>query len=300
MSNNSSKSNSNSYKTFANISLEFRPAKGRKTPACWLALPPKICADAVPLIAVHGINRNARDQAEQYAKRALEQGRPVIAPLFDKDNWRHYQQVVRKNRPDVALLALLDELRLAGIWQTRTFELAGYSGGAQFAHRFAMLYPHLISRLSVASAGWYTFPDNMVFPRGLGLRSGRSDGWGPHMEASLDQFLKLPIQVYVGSKDNIRDPNTRSGANIDQHQGTNRLTRATRWVTALKLAAEERNIKENINLKLLLDCRHDFIDCVKKGGLDALVIPDMEISSASEYQSRETKSIPAKTAMGTT
>ena len=140
--------------------LQHRVAEARGDLSCWLALPPEISIDAPPLVAVHGIRRGARDQASHFAARAAALGRPVIAPLFDVKAWPRYQQVVHRERADLALLALMTELRLAGIWRTRSFELFGYSGGAQFAHRFAMLYPHLVERLTVASAGWYTFPDN--------------------------------------------------------------------------------------------------------------------------------------------
>ena len=38
-------------------------------------------------------------------------------------------------------------------------DLVGFSGGAQFAHRFAMLYPGCVRRVVVAAAGWYTYID---------------------------------------------------------------------------------------------------------------------------------------------
>lgn len=254
--------------------LEQRRAKGRKALDCWIALPPEISTDAPPIVAVHGIQRGVRNQAALYAARAAALGRPVIAPLFDEKRWPHYQRVVRRKRADLALLALLSELRLAGIWRTRTFELAGYSGGAQFAHRFAMLYPHLVSRLTVAAAGWYTFPDEEAFPYGLAARPGRTDDWGPKLAAGLDRFLGLPIQVCVGAEDNIVDPNTRSGPEIDRQQGADRVTRAGRWADALRRAAAERGIQPTVSLAVLPDCGHDFQACVERGGLDRVVLPD--------------------------
>ena len=255
------------------FTLLRRSAKDGGALACWLALPHRISSEASPLVAVHGIRRGARDQAELFAARAAAQGRPVIAPLFDEENWPRYQQVVRKKRADLALLALLAELRLADIWRTPSFDLAGFSGGAQFAHRFAMLYPELVARLTVASSGWFTFPDDRRFPYGLAARPGRADEWGPRLAAGLDRFLGLPIQVCVGAEDNVTDINTRSGPKIDRQQGKDRVTRAKRWAMALRRVAQERGIAPLVRLAVLPECGHDFRACVLKGGLDSWVLP---------------------------
>ncbi len=252
----------------------FRGAKGRGAPACWLALPPRLSPEAPPLVAIHGIRRGARDQAVRYAARAAALGRAVIAPLFDAHDWPRYQQVVHKGRADLALLALMGELRSRGIWRTPSFDLAGYSGGAQFAHRFAMLYPDLVRRLTVAAAGWYTFPDDAAFPYGVGTRPGSRHDWGPWFAAGLDTFLGLPIRVCVGAEDRLADPNLRRGPDIDRRQGTDRITRARRWVAALGEAAHSRGIAPRVGLTVLPGCGHDFPDCVQHGGLDRLVLAE--------------------------
>ena len=260
----------------SNVTLLHRPAKGRGALGCWLALPHEISADAPPLVAIHGIRRRAQVQAELFGARATALGRPVIAPLFDERSWRRYQQVVRNKRADLALLALMMELRLADIWRTRTFELVGYSGGGQFVHRFAMLYPQLIARLTVVSAGWFTFPDDAAFPYGLAARPGRSDDWGPRLAAGLNRFLRLPIQVCVGAHDNVSDAHTRSTPEIDRQQGPDRMARAKRWVSALREAAVARGIDPCVSFEVLPNSGHDFHDCVRQGGLDRLVLPDAE------------------------
>jgi poly(3-hydroxybutyrate) depolymerase len=260
----------------ADFTLIYRPAKGRGALACWLALPAEIAAGAAPLVAVHGIQRGADDQAVLFGARAAALGRPVIAPLFDSDRWPRYQRVVHNGRGDLALLTLMTDLRLAGIWQSPRFELAGFSGGAQFAHRFAMLYPHLLSRLTVAAAGWYTFPDDTAYPYGLGARPGRTDDWGPRFAAGLHRFLRLPIQVCVGAEDCTPDDNTRSGVEIDAQQGGDRKTRATRWAEALHTAANARGFAPQVSFSVLPDCGHDFGNCVRYGGLDRLVLPAAE------------------------
>ncbi len=273
------------------FTLQHRPARGQKALGCWLALPKEMAADAVPLVAVHGIRRGARDQARFYGERAAALGRPVIAPLFDTKRWSRYQQVVRRQRADLALLALLRDLQLAGICQSRKFDMAGYSGGAQFVHRFAMLYPHLVSRLTVASAGWYTFPDTAAFPCGLAERPGRPDDWGPRMAAGLDKFLQIPIQVCVGAEDNLQDSNTRSGPEIDAQQGKDRLSRAANWTVALRATARQRRLSPDIQLKVLPDCGHDFRACITRGGLDRLAMPDVENLGGVVFQSRQIDSL---------
>ncbi len=279
------------------VTLLYRPAKGKDALSCWLAIPSNMSTDASPIVAVHGIRRGAKQQAEALAPRAAALGRPVIAPLFDKVNWPKYQQVVRGKRADLALLELMTELRLAGTWRTRSFELCGYSGGAQFAHRFAMLYPQLVTRLTVSSAGWYTFPDDAAFPYGLKKRPGKTKDWGPRLAAGLDQFLQIPVQVCVGEEDSVSDANTRHGPEIDAQQGRDRLTRARRWSAAFCQAASERGLTPRITLSVMPNCGHDFQDCVQYGGLDRLILPgvlDAAQEQAGLYRQQQEAGLAAK------
>ncbi len=256
--------------------LVHRPARGRRGLSCWMVLPNSVAPDAVPLIAVHGIQRGAYEKASRLRRRAEALGRPLIAPLFDRETWPHYQQLVRKGRADLALLALLEELRMEGIWQTSQFDLFGHSGGAQFSHRFAMLYPHLVKRLIVGAAGWYTFPDATEFPLGLAARQDKRDDWGPRMEAGLERFLRLPIRIYVGEHDSQPDDNTRSGPEIDRQQGLDRLTRAKRWSRAIQEAAKARGLRPDVSLQVLPGCTHHFSDCITRSELTHLVLPDSD------------------------
>jgi pimeloyl-ACP methyl ester carboxylesterase len=238
-----------------------------------MALPHRIAPEAAPLVAVHGIHRQPEAQARAFASRAAAQGRVVIAPMFDAAEWPRYQQVVLGGRADLALLDLMQELRLAGIVRTRQISLAGYSGGAQFAHRFAMLYPHLVERLTVTAAGWYTFPEGVPFPYGLGVRKGRTR-WGTRIAVGLEAFLSLPIEACVGTADNMPDENTRRRPRLDERQGPDRVTRATRWVEALSAASAARGIASRARLRLLAGCGHDFGQCVARGGLACIALPD--------------------------
>lgn len=168
----------------------------------------------------------------------------------------------------------MTELQDAGIWRTRKFDLFGFSGGAQFAHRFAMLHPGVVSRLITSSAGWYTFPDNTAFPYGLAPHPGRCDSWAPRLTAKLDQFLALPMHVCVGADDNIPDRNTRSGPEINAQQGLHRRARASRWAQAIHSAAQARKIPSSVEFVALPSCGHNFRTCITRGGLDRIVVSD--------------------------
>lgn len=253
----------------ADFRLVFRPAPHADALACWLALPEWIDRRAPALVAVHGIRRGAEEQAALFAPRAAALGRVVIAPLFDAQRWSRYQRL--GDGAEAALLDLLERLGDDAVAPLDRFDLFGFSGGAQFAHRFAMLHPERIARLCVASAGWYTFADTAPYPYGLGATAS-SGARAARMRSRLDAFLRLPIDVCVGARDDRRDANLRSGDALDRQQGRNRRARASRWSEALAIEAAVRGVVPHIRLAVLPGCGHDFRRCAQRGGLAERVL----------------------------
>jgi pimeloyl-ACP methyl ester carboxylesterase len=254
-------------------SLRFRPGRGAAEPPAWLVEPTRPRPDARPLVAVHGITRDAEGQARLLADRAVAQGRTLVAPLFSKDAFPRYQLASCKRRADRALLNLLDALAADGTILPGPVDLAGFSGGAQFAHRFGWLYPHRIGRLTVTAAGWWTFPDAAPFPYGLGPAAEGHRDEPRWLRANAIDFLDREIVVVVGALDCVPDANTRSGGLIDGQQGADRVTRAQRWTAAMRAAAERYGLEPRISLTVLPDCGHDFHSCVD-AGLDRLILAD--------------------------
>jgi pimeloyl-ACP methyl ester carboxylesterase len=247
---------------------------------CWLYVPENLDSSLAPLVAVHGVGRGARNQARQFMQRARDQGRLVVAPLFDTERWAGYQRIAaRGQRADLALLTLLDSVTFQTGVSTRRVAMFGYSGGAQFAHRFAMLHPHRVERLCVCASGWYTWPSatEQAFPHSTG--STRRRRLGEAAESNLGRFLQIPLQVAVGERDNVVDALTRSNVLLDAQQGTHRLQRAQRWVQALQQLAEKRGLRPNARLTVLPDAGHDFRECMRSGLLGSLAMPEAQLHS---------------------
>jgi len=243
--------------------IAWRAPTGREGLGCWIVQPKTPRPGATPLLAIHGINRGADGLAGAFAAQAAAEGRTVIAPLFAEENWRGYQRLVAPRRADLALMALLEDLRLSGVIGAGRVDLFGYSGGAQCAHRFAMLHPQQVRRLSACAAGWWTFPDAAAFPYGHG---GAADGWGARMAAALPEFLRLDIAVSVGGDDDRPDPAMRSAPAIDAQQGRSRLERARRWTGALIAAAATRGLPApKVSFTVLPGAGHDFTACARAG-----------------------------------
>lgn len=233
--------------------------------------------DAVPLLLLHGISRDAEALFEAFLPAANAAGRIVIAPEFTKEAWRVFQRITAKTRPDIALLELLTFLRASGVIDSTPVEVFGFSGGAQLAHRFAMLYPHMISSLHISSAGWYTLPrSDIPYPYGLSTEGAEAKDliWQRRMMQGLDAFLRLPISISVGSLDNQwEDPTLRRNEALDASQGSDRLTRAKSYQDALETAAKERGIIASVRFNELPGCGHDAIQCIETGGLIDRVLP---------------------------
>ncbi|SIS44282.1 hypothetical protein SAMN05421760_101602 [Neptunomonas antarctica] len=208
------------------------------------------------IIAVHGISRNSIEQIEAYSLLAEKHGLWLLAPEFSEENFPGYQRLAKdplSPRSDLALNRLLLAYKTQRNITDLKIHLCGYSGGAQFAHRYALLHPYNLASLTLVSAGWYTFPnDQQRFPRGL-------DNWPLWLgTARLKEFLNIPTIVMVGSKDTIRDGSLRTSERLDRDQGINRLQRAEAWVNAANRAKEQQHLPADITLHLMPKQRHDF------------------------------------------
>lgn len=225
-----------------------------------------------PLVALHGISRNIHHMTEQLSTAALEFGRVVVLPHFEKKGWKVFQRISNNSRPDSALLGLLSVLRQMDLVDDGAVDLFGFSGGAQLAHRFAMLYPEQVKQLHLGSAGWYTLPDKrLAYPLGLGASHSGDTHWGECMSSGLRRFLNKPISVYVGSADVNVDGALRNTPSVNASQGKNRVERALAYVALLQEMQEEMRLRHRATLEIIKDCGHSFRQCSRKGGLSARV-----------------------------
>ena len=233
----------------------------------YYCVPGRADPSARPLVAVHGVSRNAPEQVAAFAART---GRVVVAPLFRTKHWPHYQWVRRRGRrADEAFMAALDDLAARTGVSVDRVDMFGFSGGSQFAHRFAMLHPGRVGRLALASAGWYTFPFRKdPFPYGIAPDGAEL----PQIGRRLDDFLQIPTLVTVGAADTERDPGLRKEPIVDLRQGLTRVERGVRWVVAVRRKAERAGIPTAIEFRTVAGCGHSFDDCVDKGGLADQVV----------------------------
>ncbi len=228
-----------------------------------LATPADDCEGAPVLVAVHGVSRNAREQAEAFSRVATRCGFVVVAPYFSRNRFRAYQRLGldRKgpvSKPVAALYEVLDEITTRTGADTSRVFLFGYSGGGQFAHRLAMRHPERVRGVVMGAPGWTTFPDPAIpFPRGL----------GDMPELRPERFLRVPALVLVGDRDNVRDPALNRSLQIDTQQGMHRIERGRRWVRSMQRAARLRGMPADFRFDLLPDCGHSFEECVRQGRL---------------------------------
>ncbi len=251
--------------------VQYRTLAGAEGVGYYLFLPAEMRAGAPLLVSVHGISRNAREHVHAFAAEAEARGVAILAPLFDKTNFRGFQRLWPSPREgglssERALCAMLDDARAqAGVADER-IHLFGHSGGAQFAHRFAMVHPERVVRYAVSAAGWYTMPDlARAYP--YGMKPGRRVPADARFD--IDAFLRIPACAYVGERDTIRDRALNTAPAIDSHQGTSRLERAESWIAAMTTAARWRGLETPFALHVLPDSGHDFADMVRAGLAEA-------------------------------
>ncbi|RNE66453.1 alpha/beta fold hydrolase [Cryobacterium tepidiphilum] len=232
-----------------------------------------------PLVLIHGSRRNTGRMFRAFLPHATTLGMPLIVPTFPVDAFPGYQRLAGAAGPLSALRALESTLadadNVLGL-STDRVALCGFSGGAQFAHRFALYAPGRVRRVVAASAGYYTYlDDNRPFPYGI-RPSILSAGERPDVEA----FLRLPIHVLVGELDVERTGTLATGGGLDQAQGDNRLARALRWVDHLESVASVRHRPSRVSFDLLPGTAHSFTSAVHRGDLVSRVVDFVHRSQA--------------------
>jgi pimeloyl-ACP methyl ester carboxylesterase len=228
-------------------------------------IPRSGATDARILVSVHGISRNAHEQAIMFAPYCERFGIVLIVPRFTRDQHSGYQQLGQRGqgaRADHVLEQCVAEVALLTGVDPSQFSLFGYSGGAQFAHRYVMAYPHRVARAAIAAAGWYTFPDHTErYP--YGIRPSRKL---PDVALNPESFLRVPMEVFVGEND-LSTKNLRMTDRVNKQQGENRLDRARNWVSAMQIAGLSYGVEPDITLTVVPETDHSFSRFCRRGAL---------------------------------
>jgi pimeloyl-ACP methyl ester carboxylesterase len=232
----------------------------------FLYVPPSAAVNARVFVTVHGISRNAEEHIRRFKQFANEYGVVVVSPLFSEDRYPDYQTLGvtgRGQRADIALQKIIAEIGTLRGTDIRQIYLFGYSGGGQFVHRYAMAYPRQVAAVAIGAAGWYTFPDPAVkFPRGLKLKSPDAA-----IQFTPEEFLQIPMAVFVGERDGRSAGILRCGRRVDTQQGLTRIERGYRWTEAMNSAAATRNLSTPHLFRVIPYAAHSFKTSMKRGDM---------------------------------
>lgn len=208
-------------------------------------------------VYVHGTYRDAAFYRDQLSDFAIRNQVLLVCPLFpagliepnDVENYKLLR--FHEIRYDLILLGMLDEISQRYAVNAARFMLGGFSGGAQFAHRFAYFHAERLSALSLAAPGRVTLLDDT-----LDWWSGVRDAerlFGRAIDASA--LRALPIQLLVGANDDDDitiaedDPGWTPGANL---AGATRLERLD------SLYRQYRRIGCEAKMEVIANCGHEW------------------------------------------
>jgi pimeloyl-ACP methyl ester carboxylesterase len=217
-----------------------------------------------PVVMIPGVRSNAWRVASLLEGFARDARRHLVVPALNEVGLHGYQRLAARGTPFGAAHALNELMRHRAIARHEpvgSIDLAGFSGGAQFAHRFALVFPDYVHRLVVGAAGWYTTLDETTeYPQGLRVdqivRPGKLD---------LVSFLHIPVLVAVGEMDIERDALLRRTPTLDRMQGRHRLARAVTWTEQVRGEAKQRGLPSLLELRILRGTGHSLTGAVDRG-----------------------------------
>lgn len=155
---------------------------------------------------IHGSDRNAKEMRDAFIPWAAKNGVALLAPLFPAGLDSPVETNAYKFldgatiRYDTVAIKIIEQFRNEYHLGSIPNALFGFSGGAQFAHRFAILHPELLCALSVGAPGNVTT---------LGVARSWWTGIGDVEQrfgktSSMPRLRQLPVQAIVGSNDDGR------------------------------------------------------------------------------------------------
>lgn len=183
------------------------------------------------LVLIHQSRRNASEIRIPFISFAQEHSCIILAPLFpiapnDPRDSAGYKLLKGNDvRYDKIVLSMIDEVaaRYTRVNVDRFF-LFGFSGGAQFAHRFAYLYPQRLKALACGAPGSQTLPDETrSYPEGV---KDLEQVFGLRMAWQL--LSNVPTMFVVGENDTDTSYATARGRILDPSIQNGRLGATTR------------------------------------------------------------------------
>lgn len=192
---------------------------------------------------LHGLRRDAENYRDAWIPLAEAHGFAVVCPEFSAAQFPgdRYYNFGNARAPEAAWTffaldrAVAAALRALGA-PPGPFVLYGHSAGAQFVHRYLLLTGAAqVSRVVVANAGWYTWPDfGIAFPFGLADCAAT--------EAGLRAALTRPVTLLLGEADtDPHHPALRHDPQSDR-QGLTRFSRSQAFFAAARAAAAREGV----------------------------------------------------------
>ncbi len=171
------------------------------------------------IVLIHGSERSAESYRNRFKLFAEETNSVIIVPLFpvgipesgniEADLGNYFMAVENGIRFDEILINMINEFWDRFNLKANKIMLHGFSGGAQFAHRFFYIHPERIKCISIGSMSMITYLfDTEKWPLGC---MDIQNLYG--VAFNIDKLKNKPIQIIVGDKDTSTVENTFGGKN---------------------------------------------------------------------------------------
>ena len=224
--------------------------------------PKKIDKDTELLFVMHGNDRNAKDYISAWIPYIKNKNIIVVAPRFDKRNYRYFfllesansSGVINNNSNDYinsSISSFYNFFKSKFSLHTNKYMMFGHSAGAQFTHRYMLFSKDKrISNAVVANAGWYTFLNGADFP--YGINNSPID----ITPSDIRWFMSNRSTLLIGGNDiSLNDVNSSRGA---INQGRTRLDRANNYFNVMIDIADKENIPLRWTYKVVDRVGHDY------------------------------------------